>query len=133
MAIKIVETGNGQVIEKTAKQVKTERVIRRVQKYITISAMAAILFTISAVCAFAAPENSAPSEVAAHTTTMDGMMDIIFWLLRVIVLAAGAPQGIKKIVEGKSNEDERMFNSGVTTLIVTAAGFAATFGVEAFI
>lgn len=128
MATKIIETENGQIIEKSGKQVKTERIIRKTQKYITTAALVTSVIALSSVCAFAAGDNSAPAGV--QTDTMNGMADIMWWLVRIVILAVGGIPALIKIVQGKANEDAREFQSGISIGIVTGAVVGATFFVE---
>lgn len=128
MATKIIETENGQIIEKSGKQVKTERIIRKTQKYITTAALVTSVIALSSVCAFAAADNSAPAGV--QTDTMNGMADIMWWLVRIVILAVGGIPALIKIVQGKANEDAREFQSGISIGIVTGAVVGATFFVE---
>ena len=129
MAVKMINE-NGNVMTKTAKQVKTERTVRKVQKYITVALTVMMVLAMSSVMVFATSggDNSAPSGVS--TTTMNGLSAIIWWLVRVAVLAIGGIPAVIKIVQGQSDEDSRVRNAGIATLIVTAAAFGATFAIQ---
>lgn len=131
MAVKIINE-NGNVTVKTAKQVKTERTIRKVQKYITVALTVMMVLAMSSVMAFATTgDNSAPANVS--TTTMNGLADIVWWLVRIAVLAIGGIPAVIKIVQGQSDENARDRNAGIATLIVTAAAFGATFAIDSLI
>lgn len=130
MAKKIIETENGQVIEKTSKQVKIERIARKVQKYITTASFVAMLVAISSICAFAATDNSAPAGV--KTDTMNSLGDIIWWVVRIAIGAIAIPAVIK-IAQGQANTDARERNEGIVTVLVVAAVFGATFVIETVI
>ncbi len=71
---------------------------------------------------------STPSGV--DTSSMDGIVSIVFWLVRIIVGAAGAIPSIIKLVQGQTDDNTRDRNAGITGLVITFAGIAATFGVE---
>lgn len=73
-------------------------------------------------------EGNTPSGV--NTTTMDTLITIVFWVIRIMVLAPAIPS-IQKISDGQSNEDARARNSGIIGVIVSGACFAATFAIEA--
>lgn len=130
MVQKIITTENGEVITKTGKQVKTERRIRKFQKYVSVAAFAAIILVISSMCVFAEGEgdNSAPAGV--QTTTMSSLSTIIWWVVRIAVLAIGGIPACVKIVQGQADENPRDRNAGIATLVVTAAVFGATFAIE---
>ena len=131
MAMKIINE-NGKVMTKTTKQVKTERTVRKVQKYITVALTVMMVLAMSSVMVFATggttADNSAPSGV--QTTTMNGLSDIIWWLVRVAVLAIGGIPAVIKIVQGQSDENPRDRNAGIATLVITAAVFGATFAIQ---
>ena len=134
MAMKIINE-NGKVMTKTTKQVKTERTVRKVQKYITVALTVMMVLAMSSVMVFATggttADNSAPSGV--QTTTMNGLSDIIWWLVRVAVLAIGGIPAVIKIVQGQADENPRDRNAGIATLVITAAVFGATFAIQALI
>ena len=135
MAVKMINE-NGNVTVKTAKQVKTERTVRKVQKYITVALTVMMVLAMSSVIVFATGggttgDNSAPTGVS--TTTMNGLSDIIWWLVRVAVLAIGGIPAVIKIVQGQADENPRDRNAGIATLVITAAVFGATFAIQALI
>ena len=135
MAVKMINE-NGNVTVKTAKQVKTERTVRKMQKYITVALTVMMDLAMSSVIVFATGggttgDNSAPTGVS--TTTMNGLSDIIWWLVRVAVLAIGGIPAVIKIVQGQADENPRDRNAGIATLVITAAVFGATFAIQALI
>ena len=133
MAVKMINE-NGKVTVKTAKQVKTERTVRKVQKYITVAITVMMVLSMSSVMVFATGatgDNSAPANV--QTSTMSGLSDIIWWLVRVAVLAIGGIPAVIKIVQGQADENPRDRNAGIATLVITAAVFGATFAIQALI
>ena len=135
MAVKMINE-NGNVTVKTAKQVKTERTIRKVQKYITVALTVMMVLAMSTVMVFATgasttSDNTAPANV--QTATMSGLSTIIWWLVRVAVLAIGGIPAVIKIVQGQADENPRDRNAGIATLVITAAVFGATFAIQALI
>ena len=131
MAVKMINE-NGNVTVKTAKQVKTERTVRKMQKYITVALTVMMVLAMSSAMVFATdPDNNAPEGVS--TTTMSGLSDIIWWLVRVAVLAIGGIPAVIKIVQGQADENPRDRNAGIATLVITAAVFGATFAIQALI
>ena len=111
MAVKMINE-NGNVTVKTAKQVKTERTVRKMQKYITVALTVMMVLAMSSVIVFAT---------------------IIWWLVRVAVLAIGGIPAVIKIVQGQADENPRDRNAGIATLVITAAVFGATFAIQALI
>ena len=137
MAVKIMETKTGEVI-KTSKQVKRDRTIRKVQKYISVFAVVMLMLMVSAVTVFATggtgatpATNTTPAGV--DTSTMSQFGTIIWWIVRIVILAVGGVPGIIKVVQGISDEDNRGRNAGIVTLIATGAGFGATFALQQII
>ena len=137
MAVKIMETKTGEVI-KTSKQVKRDRTIRKMQKYLSVFAVVMLMLMVSAVTVFATggtgatpATNTTPAGV--DTSTMSQFGTIIWWIVRIVILAVGGVPGIIKVVQGISDEDNRGRNAGIVTLIATGAGFGATFALQQII
>ena len=134
MAVKIMETKTGEVTM-TSKQVKRDRTIRKVQKYISVFAVVMLMLMVSAITVFATgatpATNSTPAGV--DTSTMSQFGTIIWWIVRIVILAAGGVPGLLKLVQGFSDEDNRSRNAGIITLIVTGAAFGATFALQQII
>ena len=134
MAVKIMETKTGEVI-KTSKQVKRDRTIRKMQKYLSVFAVVMLMLMVSAITVFATgatpATNSTPAGV--DTSTMSQFGTIIWWIVRIVILAAGGVPGLLKLVQGFSDEDNRSRNAGIITLIVTGAAFGATFALQQII
>ena len=134
MAVKIMETKTGEVTM-TSKQVKRDRTIRKVQKYISVFAVVMLMLMVSAITVFATgatpATNSTPAGV--DTSTMSQFGTIIWWIVRIVILAAGGVPGLIKLVQGFSDEDNRSRNAGIITLIVTGAAFGATFALQQII
>ena len=134
MAVKIMETKTGEVTM-TSKQVRRDRTIRKVQKYISVFAVVMLMLMVSAITVFATgatpATNSTPAGV--DTSTMSQFGTIIWWIVRIVILAAGGVPGMIKLVQGFSDEDNRSRNAGIVTLIVTGAVFGATFALQQII
>ena len=134
MAVKIMETTTGEVTM-TSEQVKRDRTVRKVQKYISVAATVMMVLMLSAITVFATgatpATNSTPAGV--DTSTMSQFGTIIWWIVRIVILAAGGVPGMIKLVQGFSDEDNRSRNAGIVTLIVTGAVFGATFALQQII
>lgn len=128
MAVKIIEKENGEVITKSSRQVRKEKLIAKAKKYIFVSLAVTMLMSCSLV-AFAAP--AAPSGV--DTATMGTLADIVWWIVRIAILAVGGIPAIVKIVQGQADENSRDRNAGIATLLIAAAGFGATFAIDSAI
>lgn len=128
MAVKIIEKENGEVVTKSSSQVRKEKLIAKAKKYIFVSLAVTILMSCSLV-AFAAP--AAPSGV--DTATMGTLADIVWWIVRIAILAVGGIPAIVKIVQGQADENSRDRNAGIATLLIAAAGFGATFAIDSAI
>ena len=128
MAVKIIEKENGEVVTKSSGQVRKEKLIAKAKKYIFVSLAVTILMSCSLV-AFAAP--AAPSGV--DTATMGTLADIVWWIVRIAILAVGGIPAIVKIVQGQADENSRDRNAGIATLLIAAAGFGATFAIDSAI
>ena len=136
MAVKIMETKTGEVI-KTSKQVKRDLTIRKMQKDISVFAVVMLMLMVSAVTVFATGTSAAPATnstpAGVDTSTMSQFGGIIWWIVRIVILAVGGVPGIIKVVQGISDEDNRGRNAGIVTLIATGAGFGATFALQQII
>ena len=128
MAVKIIENENGEVITKSSRQVRKEKLIAKAKKYIFVSLAVTMLMSCSLV-AFAAP--AAPGGV--DTATMGTLADIVWWIVRIAILAVGGIPAIVKIVQGQADENSRDRNAGIATLLIAAAGFGATFAIDSAI
>ena len=93
--------------------------------------MATMIFCNNVICAYANAENAKPTG-AGGATTMSTMVNIVFWIVRVIIVAFAIP-GIIKIVQGQSDENPRDRNAGIATVITCGACFAGSFAVAALI
>ena len=119
---------------KTSTQVKRDRTVRKVQKYISIAAVVMLMLMMSGISVFAtggAAASGQPSNV--DTTTMGQFGNIVWWIVRIVILAVGAVPGLINLINGISNQDDRQRNIGLITLIITGAVFAATFALSGII
>ena len=128
MAVKIIEKENDEVVTKSSRQVRKEKLIAKAKKYIFVSLAVTMLMSCSLVV-FAAP--TAPSGV--DTATMGTLADIVWWIVRIAILAVGGIPAIVKIVQGQADENSRDRNAGIATLLIAAAGFGATFAIDSAI
>ena len=126
MAMKIITNENGEEVITKGKKAITERRIRKYQKYVSVATVVVLMLTVFSLTVFA--DNGAPSGVS--TTTMSGLSNIIWWVVRVAVLAIGGIPAIIKIVQGQADENPRDRNAGIATLVVTAAVFGASFAIQ---
>lgn len=77
-------------------------------------------------------ENAKPSGVGG-SNTMNNMVNLVFWIIRIAVLLMGGAPGIIKVVQGQADENPRDRNSGLAALGITGVAFGATFLVQSLI
>jgi hypothetical protein len=87
-----------------------------------------IAMIVLIICALTVPVAAAPAGV--NTANMNTLVTIIFWAVRLIILAVGAVPAVVKIVQGQADENPRDRNAGIATVIISGICFAATFGIE---
>lgn len=87
----------------------------------------------TAMIAFAEDVSENPTPTGVKTTTMDTLITVVFWAVRIIIVATGAIPGIIKINQGNADENPKEKNAGITSLIIAGVCFAGTFAVEALI
>lgn len=76
-------------------------------------------------------ENTNPTGV--KTNTMNTMITLAFWAVRIIIIFTGGVPGIIKINQGNADENAKEKNAGIVSVVVAGVCFAATFAVEALI
>lgn len=135
MAYKVIESTTGEVT-KTSTQVKHDRTVRKAQKYISIAAVVMLMLMMSGLTVFAtgatgAAASGQPANV--DTSTMGQFGNIVWWLVRIVILAVGAIPGLINLIKGISDQDDRQRNVGLITLVITGAVFAATFALSGII
>lgn len=135
MAYKVIETANGEAAKTSSTQVKRDRTVRKVQKYISVAAVVMMVLMMSAVTVFATGSGqvSTGTPDGVDTSTVSNFGTIIWWIVRIVILALGGIPGLINFVKGMSDEDNRQRNGGLITLIATAAAFAATFALQGII
>lgn len=114
-------------VTKNLKAVRKSRLAAKCKATLMTMILTLAALMNTGMIAFAEGEGT-PAGV--DTTTMDTLITIVFWVIRIMVLAPAIPS-IQKISDGQSNEDARTRNSGIIGLIVSGACFAATFAIEA--
>lgn len=77
-------------------------------------------------------ENVAP-ETVGGANTMNTLIHLVFWAVRIIILIVGAVPGIIKINQGNADENPKERNAGIACLVVAGVCFAGTFAVEVLI
>ncbi len=61
---------------------------------------------------------------------MSELINILFWIARIVILTAGSGVGLIKIVKGRADENPRDFQEGLTILVGSGAIFGATFAIQ---
>lgn len=102
---------------KTLKTNKTSK-LATYRKAVITSSLVAMLVATSTISVAAAPEG-------VDTTSMNTVIDVIFWIIRVAIAICTFAPGILHIAQGSSNQDERLRNSGITTCVIGAACIGA--------
>ena len=126
MAMKIIENEN------TIKKISKKHKFHNFTKTLSVTAMTAAMFAVSAMTVFAAnDENAAPENIS--TDTMSAMINIIMWIVRIAILAIGGIPGLIKIVQGQQEENPRDRNNGIVSVVIAGVAFAATFAIAALI
>lgn len=87
----------------------------------------------TAMIAFAEGEAENPNPTGVKTSTMDTMITLAFWAVRIIIIFTGGVPGIIKINQGNADENAKEKNAGIVSVVVAGVCFAATFAVEALI
>lgn len=99
---------------------------------LAITACTIAMAMCSGMITFANDENTNPTGVGG-SGTMDNMVSIVFWVVRILVLLIGGVPGIIKVVQGQADENPRDRNAGLATIGITGAAFAGSFAIEALI
>lgn len=108
----------------------------KVRKFNIKLSMAALTMAIAmcnAFTAFAANNENAAPTGATSTSTMDTAVDIVFWVVRILIILIGGVPGIIKVVQGQADENPRDRNAGLASIGIAGAAFAATFAVDGLI
>lgn len=119
-------------VTKNLKAVRKSRLAAKCKATLMTMILTLAALMNTGMIAFAEGEGGVTAPSGVDTTTMDTLITIVFWVIRIMVLAPAVPS-IQKISEGQSNEDARTRNAGIIGLIVSGACFAATFAIEALL
>lgn len=103
---------------KTIKTNKTSK-LATYRKAVIASSLVAILLASSSISALAAP----PTGV--DVSSMNTVVEVIFWIVRVAIGACTLVPGVLHIAQGASNQDDRLKNSGITSCVVGVACIGA--------
>lgn len=94
---------------------KAKKFIQKQKKIIVAACAALNVASLSMSSAFAAP----PPGV--DTTSYQGLVDIVFWVVTIAIAAAGGISSLIKLVQGQADEDPRGRNAGISGLVITGA------------
>ncbi len=81
--------------------------------------LAITLFTLM-MATMAMGLSASATPAGADTSAMDSMLDVAFWVVRILIGAIGGIPAFIKIVQGQADEDPRTRNSGIVALVITA-------------
>lgn len=98
--------------------------LRKHKKAIMTAYVALMIASMSMTSVFAAPDG-------VDTGSYDTLVNIVFWIARIAIAAAGGIPSLIKLVQGQADEDPRGRNAGIAGLVITAAVIGATFAVKA--
>lgn len=98
---------------------KTTQKISSYRKKITTLTMLAI------VTAFSVVSVSAAAPTGVSTTSVNRIVDIIFWIVGIGIAAAAVVPGVFNIATGQANEDTRTRNGGIITTVIGVACIVA--------
>ena len=123
-------------LKKIANKAERQRKYRLLITKLTVMACTiAMLMCNTCITAFAEGEaaggggvGAAPS--GAQTGTLDTMITVVFWVVRIFILAAGGIPAMMKIVQGQADENPRDRNNGIVLAIITGAVFGGSFVIE---
>lgn len=112
---------------RTNKRVNVKK-FRSIVIRIAAMACAAAIAMCNNMVAFASVngENGTPAGVGGGGT-FGSLVDVVFWIIRILIIIIGAAPALVKIVQSQSDENPRDRNSGIAALVVSGAAFAATF------
>ena len=84
-----------------------------------IGKISIVLFTLTmAMMAMGLSASATPA--GADTSAMNSMLDVAFWVVRILIGAIGGIPAFINIVQGQADEDPRTRNSGIVALVITA-------------
>ncbi len=76
---------------------------------------------------------AAGAPAGVETAALDKMVEVVFWVVRIAIIAAGGIPAVIKIVQGQTDENPRDRNAGIAALVITGAVFGATFAIKGLI
>lgn len=103
-------------------------VLKKLQKGV-LRVSSALTLMIALMQSAYAEAASVPSNI--DTTAYDTLVSIVFWVVRIAVLAISVVPSIIKIAQGQANEDVRERNGGIALFVIGGALFGITFAIEA--
>ena len=107
--------------------------MNKMKNKLALGAMSAACTTMmiagTSLTAFAEDTN----EPVTNTAKMDSLLDIVFWVIRIMVLIIGCVAGIPKIVQGQADENPRDRNNGLAVIGIAGAAVGATFAIRGLI
>lgn len=104
-------------MKNNVKTIKTSK-LAIYRKAVITSSLVAAMVAASTINALAAP-------AGVDTSSMNTMIDIIFWVIGIAIAGCSVVPGLYHIAQGVSNEDNRTRNGGIATAIVGVACIAA--------
>ncbi len=111
--------------------------MNKMKNKLALSAISAACTAMSiagtAMTALAAEGDGSDTPAGIQTDKMSSLLDIVFWIIRIIVLIIGCVSGIPKVVQGQADENPRDRNNGLAVLGIAGAAFGATFAVRTLI
>lgn len=103
--------------------------MKNIRKVTFIAAI--LMFALNLALAVSAGNEfnqDAPTNV--KTDSLDSLVNLVFWAVRIIIGAAGGIPSIIKVVQGQTDENPRDRNAGITGIIAIGVGIGATFVVQ---
>lgn len=110
---------------------KNKNIKGKIIKVLTIALLCATVMCINIIPVIATAGNEVPEGV--NTDALSKLVGIVFWVVRVAIIAVGGIPGTIKIVQGQTDENPRDRNAGISALIVTGVIFASTFAIQTLI
>lgn len=96
------------------------KIASKAKTLLTNAAALACSISMLTVSAAAAP-------AGVDTSTMDTLVTLIFWAVRLIILAVGGIPSLVKIVQGQADKNPRDRNAGIAGVAITGIIFAGSF------
>lgn len=113
----LIKKAEEKLMKNNVKTIKTNKLATYRKAVITSSLVATIVAT-STINALAAPPG-------VDISSMNTVVEVIFWIVRVAIGACTLVPGVYHIAQGVSNQDDRTKNSGITSCVVGVACIAS--------